>query len=666
MIGVRRRTKLNSIATWVAGALAAVVTLVALPGPGAAADGITGIRVTGQSAFVAPNGSFIVEISIDGDLPIGGEDARAGLEFAVTVFDRILSESEVEEPPSRAASRLEPVALSDLTASGPGRYRLEIPVRVGEPFDDVLRLQLTEAGVYPVAVELRNVDGVVASTRTNLIRLAPNAAEDPDSLLVANVLPVVPAEGITVADAQVLLETHPDLPVTVLLDRGVVSQLTDDAALTASFARALGARPLVATPSVDLDPSALAAVGQIELYHQALTDTIDQLLDLGLTPSTDTAVITEQLTRPGAEALVRAGVEVVIDASSSPAPNGFVTVDGRKLHLLRYDSPVSAVFGEPSTAVSQANEALARLSVRGQSNRSPVVIGGPALGARPARGLNVFFRSLAQPGAPQPVLLSDVTTSSFERQPAEHPRQDLEPVSGLIDDSQALLASYEAMYSGGHSGGHSGGYSGGGTEPEEFLERLQSTLSLARNPQDRRRALVLFADELGRELEVISLPDAQPVTMAARQGSIPLIVESRAAGPRLIMLQFRSDRVEVKQDSQLLVVEPGTSSIDVEVEARSLGASQLEVSVWTPDGERVLATSQFQVRSTAVPGLGLLISAAAVLFLIVWWYVDHRRGRAERIEASAARIIGQTTDPTPPPPAPGRREPVVLGDGGRD
>ncbi len=71
-----------------------------------------------------------------------------------------------------------------------------------------------------------------------------------------------------------------------------------------------------------------------------------------------------------------------------------------------------------------------------------------------------------------------------------------------------------------------------------------------------------------------------------------------------------------------------------------LGASQLEVSVWTPDGARVLATNQFQVRSTAVPGLGLLISAAAVVFLIVWWYVDHRRTRAKRIETQAAHIIG--------------------------
>ena len=607
----------------------AVVALTLVPAPTAAAADVTGIRITGQSTFVAPNGSFVVEIVIDGDpVDIGSTDEDDALELAVTVFDRIRSESEVEEPPSRAASRLEPVALADLTPSGENRYRVEIFVRATESAENQLRVHLPDAGVYPVTVELRRAEGVVAATRTDLIRLPPNASEESDPLKVATVLPVVPAEGITVADAQQLLASHPDLPVTVLLGSGVVSQLTDDPTLTAGFSEALGDRPLVATPSIDLDPSALAAVDQMELYHQAMADTFEQLNELGLSPSDDIAVITEQLTEPGAEALVESGVEVVIDASSSPAPNGYVTVDGKRLHLLRYDNPVSSVFGEPSSGVNQANEVLARLTVRGQSNRSAVVIGGSALGDRPTRGLHVLFRALAQAGAPQPVFLADATASSFERQPAEHPRQDLESVAGLIEDSKALLASYEAMFSGGSVG------------PEDYLVQLQSALSLARNPQDRQRALVLFADELGRALEVISLPDAQAVTMAARQGSIPLIVESRAAGPRLVMLHFRSDKVVVAQDSKLLVVEPGTSSIDVEVEALSLGASQLEVSVWTPDGARVLATNQFQVRSTAVPGLGLLISAAAAAFLIVWWFIDHRRSRALRIETRAAQIIG--------------------------
>lgn len=615
---------------WLAtiGTALALAVAVSTLAPSPAEATVRGIRVTTQSLLVPADGSFVVEVAIDGE-PADVDD----LELAVTVFDRVLEEVDVAAPPTRAASRLEPVPLTELIPSQPGHYRLEIPVRSSDSFDDLPRVRLPDPGVYPITIELRSSDGVVAATRTNLIRLPAETSDQIEPLPVATVLPVVPAEGITVADAERLLAAHADIPLTVVLGEGVTSQLQTDPTLTQAFVEALGDRPLIATPNVDLDPSALAAINQTDLYAQAVADTHEELKALGLAPSTEIAVVNRQLTRAGAQALLDIGVNLVIDASSSPAPNGYIDVNGDRIRLLRFDDPISGVFGEPTMAVSQANEALARLVVRGQSNPSAVVIGGSGLGPQPARGLNVFFTALTRPGAPKPVLLSDAATSSFERRPAEHPHQDLEPVAGLIDDTETLLDSYEAMYS------------GGGTSPGDYLLRLQSALSLGRNPQDRHRALILFTDELGRELDMISLPDAQPVTMAARQGSIPLIVESRAAGPRLIMLRFRSDKVQVKQDSQLLVVEPGTSSIDVEVEARSLGASQLDISVWTPDGNRVLATSQFQIRSTAVPGLGLLISAAAVIFLIVWWYVDHRRSQARRIEARAAQIIGHGPGP---------------------
>ncbi|MDH3295125.1 MAG: hypothetical protein OER95_12475, partial [Acidimicrobiia bacterium] len=527
-------------------------------------------------------------------------------------------------------------------------------VRSGEPFDDLPRLLLSDPGVYPIIIELRNDEGVIATTRSNMIRLPPNANEDPNPLKLSLVLPVVPAEGITIIDTQQLLTNHPDLPITVLLGEGVIPQFEDDPSLVDTFVTALGNRPLVANPIVNLDPSALAAIDRIGLYRQAVTDTTNRLRELGLQPDPTIAVVNRQLTAVGAQALIEMGIKVVIDASTSPAPNGYIDVGGKRLHLLRYDDTISAAFGELSSGVLQSNEAMSRLVVRGQANRSPVVVGGSGLGTRPTRGLNVFFHALARAGAPQPVLLPEAAVSTFERRPAEHPNQDLEPVASLIVDTQDLIAAFETMYS------------GGGTSPDAYLQQLQSALSLGRNPEDRLRSLVQLTEVLGRELEVISLPDAQPVTMAAREGSIPLVVESRAAGPRLVMLRFRSDKVNVKQDSQLLVVEPGTSSIDVEVEARSLGASQLEVAVWTPDGQRILASNQFEVRSTAVPGLGLLISVTAVVLLILWWYVDYRRSSARRVEKKAASIIARRGYGRSDVPASttdgGDRQPVSAGD----
>lgn len=119
----------------------------------------------------------------------------------------------------------------------------------------------------------------------------------------------------------------------------------------------------------------------------------------------------------------------------------------------------------------------------------------------------------------------------------------------------------------------------------------------------------------------------------SRSAPIPVVVESSADGPRKVMLRLQSDKVRSIDDARVIEIQPGTTSIDVELEARSLGVSPLEVSMWTPDGSTMLASTQFEIRSTAIPGLGLLVTGGAVLLLLSWWIVD---ARARRREAALA------------------------------
>src|SRR4029450_12407683 len=64
---------------------------------------------------------------------------------------------------------------------------------------------------------------------------------------------------------------------------------------------------------------------------------------------------------------------------------------------------------------------------------------------------------------------------------------------------------------------------------------------------------------------------------------------------------------------------PGTTRLDVPVRARTSGAFTLDVRVTSPDGSIELDRSTFDIRSTAISGVGLVLSIGAGLFLLVWW-----------------------------------------------
>jgi len=88
-------------------------------------------------------------------------------------------------------------------------------------------------------------------------------------------------------------------------------------------------------------------------------------------------------------------------------------------------------------------------------------------------------------------------------------------------------------------------------------------------------------------------------------------------------------------DETTVVLPAGVSTVNVEMESRSLGRSPLRIQIMTPD-RVLLAETSFGVRSTAVPGLGLLLSATALLFLMVWWARSIMTTRARRKHPASA------------------------------
>jgi hypothetical protein len=64
--------------------------------------------------------------------------------------------------------------------------------------------------------------------------------------------------------------------------------------------------------------------------------------------------------------------------------------------------------------------------------------------------------------------------------------------------------------------------------------------------------------------------------------------------------------------------------------ARTSGAFPLVVTMQSPDGSLIVGHTRLTVRSTAASGVGLLLSAAAGIFLLVWWGRHVLRGRRAR------------------------------------
>jgi len=92
------------------------------------------------------------------------------------------------------------------------------------------------------------------------------------------------------------------------------------------------------------------------------------------------------------------------------------------------------------------------------------------------------------------------------------------------------------------------------------------------------------------------------------------------------------------------------------VESKASGAFPVDVAVQSPDGSLVVGTARYTVRSTAISGVGLLLSIGAGAFLLLWW-ARHWRGirRARRLVSAAHPSM------RPAPTGPGTETPAPTG-----
>lgn len=604
-----------------------VLAVAAITMSGATGDSIAEaqaaeLQLLSQTPYVAADGSFSVSLAWDG--PVGPDTT-----ISARIYGAVPDEAGVAAPVSgdvlsRYPNPNQPLQLRAITDQS-GVVNFEIPIRSFTAADS--RVLLDVPGVYPVVIEIREPDGVASEIRTHLIRLPTETAEIV-SLPTNVVINVSSADGLELNEVTPILERYPSMPVLVVLEEGVIPQLETDDELKLAFETALAGRPLTAIPDFDLDPSALAEIDQPELYAAALSSTRQRLVDLGLNVNESVLPLDSNLTATGARMLTELGIEIVMEYSLVSTEGGSVEV-GEGLRVLTIDQRRTLQLrqSDDNNGVLRAHELLAELAVRQRSDRSPVVIGGDELRSVDLNALDVLLNALEQPGLVEAVDVNTATGSGSATplRLVERPAQDLVVIE---DDLNGLLADLETYRT---------FYVSGGVSPDQFDQSIVASLARALNQDERVREIGRLRQLLTDQIGSVSLVDGQSITLAANTASIPITVSNEGAGTRQVMLRFQSDRIDVTAGStQLVELGQGQTTFDVEVETRSLGLSPLNIEVWTADGRTQLSATQYRVRSTAIPGLGFLLSGTALGFLIIWWALSIRKGRKDRREADEA------------------------------
>ncbi len=574
--------------------------------------------LAGQSVFVSAEGSLMLWLNW------GGSVNNPDLTASVVIHQRVESEDDLRSQPGDILNRSADVPLGELPRDAAGHLILDVGIRSFAGADD--SVLVPDAGVYPVTVQVRDGSEVIRSLRTNMVRLPTETAEI-GLLPVAVLLPVSSADGLDLAGASTLLERHPSLPISVLLGPGVVGQLLENPTLAESLRSALNGRKVLALPELSLDPSALAAIGQGGLYARAIENSNRDLTELGLEPLPGVLPIDVPLTIEGASLILDLGYDQIIDVGPRPQPGGVLAADGRTLQIIQVDDDLSTEFSGPGAPAEQGHRLVARLAIRHETDRSPVLLGGDDLSQASPVSLDIMLASLDQAGLLEAIDLRDTGASGLAIRPSESATQDLEPLETDVIRTLSLIDTYDTFHV------------SGGLNPSLLREELVGAMSRDLNPESRQQAVDQLVSNINDSLDVISLPDPETVTLAAQTSVLTLTVENEAPGPRAVLLRFQSDKLSVDQNNLVIELPPGSSTIDIDIETRSVGESPLEMILLSPDEQYELTRTKIQVRSTAIPGLGMLLSATALVFLLIWWgrsIIGARREQSEEEELSTS------------------------------
>lgn len=661
---------------WIVRIVVAIVLLGLAPAAGAQSDtsepenaGTTRMNLVSQTLWVAPNGRLEATVHLDQQAPTGSE-------IAVVIYQRLRSRSLFQasldgELGSSLATISRPVG--DLPRNQRGDIVLAVPLSES---NEAGRTRLRVDGVYPVRIELRNEDGdEIDGFTTHLVR-STAGAQGSRPLAVSTLLPLTAAPSLAADGSSQMLDEdraalatligaiagHPAVPITIIpapetINALATSTATGDRQLLDTLRRSIGGREVLAGPYVDVDPSAMLRDGLgDELTTQLRTGS--DALAAALAPARPdgrTWVADAPLDSTGLQGLRDAGVDQIVLREDLLTPtdlsftltrpalleSGGVTVQSTTF----IDGGLVRHFDEPGNPVLSATHLLADLSqlyFDSPSVPRGAVVAPPEDWQPSPVFLDTFLTGLE--GSP---LLTPVTIDDYFRTVPRAVDDDGHPVvRSLAEPSTATLGTFGPALL--RTRQRLSGFSTMTNDGDPLLASAAQRLLIASSSalsSDRRSAYLDAVDaEINQRTSFLRAPARQSVTLTSRDAQVPLTIRSTSPTPLRVRVLVTSPKLDFPDGpAQVVTLDDVNTTVTFKVKARASGTFPLDVQVTSPDGTLPIATERLTVRSTAVSGVGVVLSIGAGLFLAGWW-IHHLR--------SERRLKRRKTRPRHPTAAP--------------
>lgn len=609
-----------------------------------------------QPGWVRPGEPYTVGLRVT--------DPPAGATIDMVVHDPVRSRADFRDSLDGELGGTEhPVPAVPVT--GPG------PVDIGfTPSTD--GGDLSGRGVYPVEIRLRSADETVDSLVTYLSYLNESPSDWPP--LEVGVLvdiaapPALQPDGTTELSSETValarqriqaVEAAGPTPVTLAPLPGTVEGLAEagggDAALVDQLRDLAVSHQVLARPFVDIDLASLQDAGlDSEAYAQSDAGANVSRARLAVEPAGGVWLSGETWRPEGAQRAAAIGFDRAIVPPTAVAdgdevvpttpvrvgddgPLAMVTDSGLAAHLTSDDGMVAA------------HRFLAELTItwlEAPSDQRAVVVHLPPDEEIEPQVVGTALAALsdgqAVRGVPVTQIFTDVAVSedgptSVDLAPAER-GPDLRSLAPRIESVRGRVAGVAGVLDDASVGAS--------------IEHSLLMSTGVDTPQGDRAAYVDRADAaLGDVAGAVTLQDEFRITLTARSSTIPVTVTNNGDRNLHVRVQLDSDQLEFPDGDVLTpTLPPGTTRLEVDVRTRTSGAFTLVVTVSSPDGSVVLDRSTFDIRSTAISGVGLLLSVGAGLFLAVWWGRHwYRTRRARREGAPEPSPTGPRGDRAPEP-----------------